>query len=695
MNLVKNRSSLLFLPLALCGFAVAQPIYNLLLDTPVFLLARQNTISDVWALVTVLSVIIPVILALPGWLAWSRWPVFSSLWSWVISGSFAALFAAQVLQEYIAGYFMLFIGLAGVLGLATAWLLLFTRWIILTPVLSAFALMFASWFLIFSSVAESTSSFAGVALEREVSGTPLPHIVFIILDELPLATLLNDKQQIDGTLFPGFARLQSISDWYFNSSSVSDGTVDAVPAILASRFPGEEASDLTVAAQPINLFTILGNLYQHNAAETVTRLCPDSLCPRTGSAMSARFKALLLDLSAIYLHRVAPDRWVSALPNVTNNWSGFFARRQVFFPDGWLKHAGEQSEIDRPGYFRSFTESIENSDRPVLNFLHILFPHEPLAYFPNGENYGLQWMQGQKDEQWGDVEWGIISGKQRHYLQTQYVDRLLGDLLNHLQSQQMLEDSMLVVVADHGINFVLNDTRRVLSDSNHAAMLRVPMFIKFPGQMQARRITRPVMTVDILPTILPALGVSSEALNFDGIDLESPDAASPRPRFASSYLKRELNLLDETSMDIAPLVTSNRSHLGLGSEKDRLWQIGPYDDYRGKTMESVCEQSSTGVGVHISGFKALPDTPEELTLRAFVSGYFSGDMLEQTSKPFLITSNDLIVASGNTWLHNDRWLFFALVEPKYVRQADWAPKVWLVDGDQCYGKVRRPRGKKP
>jgi len=48
---VKNKLQLLLLPLALCGFAVAQPIYNLLLQTPVFLVARQNTPMDVWALV--------------------------------------------------------------------------------------------------------------------------------------------------------------------------------------------------------------------------------------------------------------------------------------------------------------------------------------------------------------------------------------------------------------------------------------------------------------------------------------------------------------------------------------------------------------------------------------------------------------------------------------------------------------------
>jgi hypothetical protein len=581
---------------------------------------------------------------------------------------------------------LLFIGLAAVLGFAASWLLLFSRWQMLTPVLAGLAIIFPTWFLFFSTVADQHDSVTGVALGRQDADESLPDIVFIVLDELPLATLLDDDMQVDRTLFPGFARLQSMSNWYYDTITVSDGTVDAVPAILTGRYPQEKASELTVAAQPVNLFTILGQLYRHNAAEAVTRLCPHELCPRSGPGMHTRFKALLLDLSAIYLHLVIPDRWISKLPNVSNNWSGFFAEQQVFFPDGWLKHAGEQTEIDRPGYFRQFTESIQKNERPTLNFMHILFPHEPLAYLPNGENYGLQWMRGQIKERWGHVEWGLISGKQRHYLQTQYADSLLNNLFDHMQQQDLLNDSMIVVVADHGISFALNDVRRALSGTNAATMLRIPLFIKFPGQTHGKRVDHPAMTVDILPTMLAALGVSSESSIIDGIDLESTEAAQPRSRVASSFLQRELQVLDDTSLDITHAVMENRKQLKLNSTVDMLWQIGPYDEYRGQAMTSVCEKAPASIEVHFDGFSELPNAVPEKTVRAFVSGVFAGEFVEPASRPFLITSNDVIVASGHTWLFNDQWLFFALVEPKYVRQTGWAPKAWLVKGRECLGR---------
>ncbi len=682
---LKNKLHVLLLPLALCGFAVAQPVYNLLLQNPVFLVARQNTPIDVWVLVLALSLVLPLALALPSWLARQRWPVFSSLWCWAISSVFASLFVAQLLQGSLGAYWLLYIGLSTVAGVVIAWILLFSPWSMLGSVLAVLAILFPLWFLLFSPVLDQVDNFAAVPTDRDKPDLPLPDIVFVLLDELPLATLLDENGQVDKSLFPGFARLQSISNWYVDTISVSDGTTDAVPAILTGRYPNENSKGLTVATKPINLFTILRNHYAYNVTEAVTRFCPQILCSRVGPGHYTTIKALLLDMAAIYLHRVVPDRWASSLPAVTNNWSGFFAERQVFFPEGWLKHAGAQTVIDRPGYFNRFTNSIRKDDQAVLNFMHILFPHGPTAYLPSGENYGHVWMRGQTNEVWGNVEWGVISGKQRHYLQVQYADKLLNNLLSHLQEQRILDESLVIVVADHGISFALNDTRRALSNINKAALLRVPLFIKLPGQIKGQRISRPAMTIDILPTILAALGFSSDSLELDGLDLETPASTHPRRRYAKSYLGRELKILDETDLDIDPLVAENRRQLKLNDAEGALWEIGPYDEFRGQAMQMVCEKSVTSIKVNYEKFSALPNTNAKDTLQSYVVGTFEGENVVTDSKPFLITSNGLIVASGYTWVRDIHPIFFALVEPKYVKREDWNPKAWLLEDRLCLG----------
>lgn len=684
-NRQARRQHLLLLPIALCGFALAQPVYQLLLSTPMFLLARQNTPQDVWALTFLLSLGIPLLLALPSWLMWRHWPRAANGWCWLISGIFASLFVAQLLQSIAGQYLWPFLVMSVIFGLLSVWVLMFTRWSMLVPFLLVIALVFPGWFLIHSKAAVQTDEIASLQTDDPDSSTRLPDIVFLILDELPLATLLDRDLQIDANLFPNFARLQAMSTWYFDTTSVSDGTVDAVPAILTSHKPRVETSDLTVAARPINLFTILGNHYRQNVAESVTRLCPNSLCPRTGPSGYSRFKALLLDLSAIYLHRLSPDQWQALLPEVSGNWSGFFAEKQIFFPDGWLEHTGQQTIVDRPAFFRHFIASIEKQPQPTLDFMHILLPHPPLAFLPDGRNYGLEWARGQISELWGDVEWGLISAKQRHYLQVQFVDKLLGELLDRLQQQTMLEDSMLVVVSDHGVNFALNDIRRALSASNEAAMLRVPLFIKYPGQTTGKRVDSPTSTIDILPTLTAALGISTDSFTFDGLDLQSSPDLAPRQRFVSSYLDRDIRVINEASLDLRPLVQQNYTQLKLDDPQKRLWDIGLYDKYRGQHMSVICEPVSAAVKFDFDGFKPLPNSDPDKLIRAFVSGKFSGSGVKDQSTPFLITSNGIIVASGNTWKFNNDWLFFALVEPVYATQADWAPKVWLLEDAQCLG----------
>jgi hypothetical protein len=356
----------------------------------------------------------------------------------------------------------------------------------------------------------------------------------------------------------------------------------------------------------------------------------------------------------------------------------------VFFPQGWSYNAGQQAEIDRPGFFRAFVKSIRKNERPTLNFLHILFPHGPYVYLASGENYGREWMRGSYKGVWGDVEWGVVSGKQRHYMQVQLADNMLNDLLDHMEENALLDESMLVVVVDHGVSFSPNDTRRSLADFNKASVLRVPLFIKHPGQTSGQRKESRAMTLDVLPTLLAAIGFSSEQLDTDGIDLGLADALAPRQRLATSVF-RELETLDESTLGLSALVAENRAQLNLDSPGGGLWEIGPFDKFRGQPMEAVCEKSSAGVRTIFSPFRKLKFARPENTVQAYINGKFTGASVSLDSKPFLITSNKLIVASGYTWAFNERSRFFALVEPKYIKQIDWAPRAWLVQEGKCLG----------
>ena len=105
-------------------------------------------------------------------------------------------------------------------------------------------------------------------------------------------------------------------------------------------------------------------------------------------------------------------------------------------------------------------------------------------------------------------------------------------------------------------------------------------------------------------------------------------------------------------------------------------------------MDTVCDNVDPGLNVRYEEFTDLPNSNPTKALPAYVVGTFNGRSMIQESQPFLITSNDLVVASGNTWTLNDRPIFFALVEPVFVRQEDWNPKAWLVEGRECFGEIQ-------
>jgi arylsulfatase A-like enzyme len=89
-----------------------------------------------------------------------------------------------------------------------------------------------------------------------------------------------------------------------------------------------------------------------------------------------------------------------------------------------------------------------------------------------------------------------------------YLDGLVGRLLNRLKNKDLYEDSVIVLVSDHGEclgehgllghQFCLYET-----------LLRIPLIIRYPAKdfKGGRRIDLPVQITDIFPTVLDLTGV--------------------------------------------------------------------------------------------------------------------------------------------------------------------------------------------
>ena len=323
---------------------------------------------------------------------------------------------------------------------------------------------------------------ADIPEPRVDSKTP---VLLVVFDELPVAAMLDSRGRIDARRLPNFAALAKGSNWYRNALTVADTTEQAVPAILSGDFPKPNGI-ATYVDHPKNLFTLLGYSYETNVSESGTYLCPRRLCARSRSLLDRLATSLGSGISAAASS--FPFHLADRVARKLNQW----------FPLSVMPDV----QVGR------FLAGIQPQLGGSLNFMHVELPHIPWQYLPSGRRYRTDIVPlGVTLEQWSDSPGYSIQGLQRLTLQLQFADRVLGRVLARMRRTGLYKRALVAVVADHGASFIPGYSRRLLSPTNAGWILRVPLFVKLPGQRRGRIVARPVRTIDLLPTIADVLGI--------------------------------------------------------------------------------------------------------------------------------------------------------------------------------------------
>ncbi len=120
-----------------------------------------------------------------------------------------------------------------------------------------------------------------------------------------------------------------------------------------------------------------------------------------------------------------------------------------------------------------------------------------------------------------------------------YTDEMLGTILSLLKARGLWEESLIVVLSDHGDEFYEHGHFNH-GHSLYDELIRVPLLIRFPhGAHGGRRIRAQVEMIDVLPTVLESLGLPVPE-GLDGTSLlpllrEDPGAIDAgEPRYAIS-----------------------------------------------------------------------------------------------------------------------------------------------------------------
>lgn len=560
----------------LWGFWVAQPLYDLVSRNPAFLVAHGAELSTELFFALSLSVVGPGILVLPIGIA-AR---MGRIAGWCVYGAVVgALFAVMALillhrVDPLGPVFLAAVALAvGTLGALAS--LRSQGWARVLSALSLAGLVFPLLFLARSPLWEGSGVDGLPEVETIGSSTP---VVLLVLDEFPLASLLDSAGNIDRARYPNLADFAAESLWFQEATAVASDTSIAVPAILTGRYPHEPLPP-TWRQQPENLFTLLRRGGRLEVFEEITRLCPKAVCSgaRHHGSPSARLSSLLLDSAVVYLHLVVPRHWSERLPPIDGSWAGFVAGARF---GGLAESAEVGGHRGRWSGFGGLLAAIREEPEARLYFLHLLAPHAPWDTLPSGKEYGPVDMfpHGFSADAVGPDVWASVQGLQRHLLQVVYVDRILGELFDTLRKVGLYDRALVIVSSDHGASFEPGTNRRYLAGGNASDLLSVPLFVKLPGQTAGERRGQLAETVDILPTIAAVLGVELP-WEVDGHSLL--DAAAPQRTFKQAYRGGPLRFEPE-AIAAARVRTVARIDSLFGPGVSGLYEVGPYRQLLGQ-----------------------------------------------------------------------------------------------------------------
>lgn len=638
----------------LASFAIAQQYFEPLADGPDFFIERGATSLDVVVFALGFVIVPPALMLAAEALAGLVHQRARDSLHLAFVGGLVALIAWQAItgadpgaRPLLAYAVSALVGAAGTLAYARA-----EPVRSFLTVLGVAPLVVLVLFLGFSPV--RTLAFGGGGPEPErvkSNGTP---VVLVVLDELPTASLMDARGRIDSKRLPGFAALARGATWYRNAASPADYTQLAVPTILTGRRP--RAGALQVASEhPRNLFTLLGAGHRLDVFEALTDIC-QTPCERQVREPFGRRMRGLVSTIVERVPALPPGVRRRLAKAISADGPPAEARRAQRFGESVRRFVATTQDVR----FARFLDTLGDGTRPTLNYLHLVLPHRPWRYLPDGRRYesprpyrdGLfgRWP---RDRRIVEIAW------QRHLLQTSLVDRMLTRFVSRLKATGAYDRSLVVVVADHGSAFRPGDHSRIVTSTNVGEIAPVPLFVKAPRQRRGAVDDSDVETTDVLPTVARELAIRLP-WKTDGVP------AGTGPRRGALIVRRQDDGGEvrvsrrrlERLRDAA--VRSRIAAFGRG-----LYALGPRPRLMGRPLAGIRRERGVRTVLDSPGRYASVE-PGARTIPVDVTGRVDGGA--PRSRPVAVAVNGAVTATGWTIASGGEEYFTILVPPSSLRR---------------------------
>lgn len=170
-----------------------------------------------------------------------------------------------------------------------------------------------------------------------------------------------------------------------------------------------------------------------------------------------------------------------------------------------------------------------HGDEDYFMYMHMMDTHTPHYFDADAQAYfGAPVYEGDGIDERGNPRYPdrILSREDRRYLDAlydgglRYCDRQLGRIFDWLAARGELDDTLILITADHGEHLMEAENRFGHAGEWFDAVARIPLILHDPHKLAPGHVDRPTEGVDVLPTVLSLLDVDIPAgKSTDGIDL--------------------------------------------------------------------------------------------------------------------------------------------------------------------------------
>jgi arylsulfatase A-like enzyme len=299
---------------------------------------------------------------------------------------------------------------------------------------------------------------------------------------------------------------------FTNAISPSATTILSMPAVFTSLYP---KTDRAVARTPSKADPVWHNnlslvrQFQENGYHTKAIVSHEYVKSRWD------FDKYFDDFDDDFVQEANTSKGLSD-PSISN--TELSKKDFEFYKKYWEERNAEETT-------QLANQYIKKNKQPFFLWLHYFDPHSP--YMPPEKKY-LEMFEtpyegeNKTEKYYMGAAYRNVSESRIHNLRNQYdseiryTDSQIGNLLETLEKQNLTDETIIVITADHGECVGENN----VFDHNelHRCSLHVPLIIHIPEELRqsagktGKRIDRPVSTIDIFPTLLQLLNMENNRL---------------------------------------------------------------------------------------------------------------------------------------------------------------------------------------